>query len=500
MTTLSDTDRQLIDLMLDDDLPDKECEALLQRLEDDPEAIAYLAERATLHAYLGELTRRQSMTQTAVASALHPTPAKPPVIRILFGLAAAAAIALAFMVFPESPPAQQNAAAIKQPATTYVATLRGSVGCVWQSSPLQLNDGARIPVGHYQLSRGQAEMVFDSGVRLLVEGPAEFEVTGPESALVDQGRIVFDDGGGSQPFRLSTKTATLVDIGTHYALSVTGDHEDLHVFEGAVELNSNNQKTLIKKGQAVRYSGRTSNEPIALAADNFVLQLPDADSTGELLAAEPFDYHTELNDADSGHGWGTPKWTARDKLAGKWTKVSTHYGALAVTHGKDVSIRRNLERPLNLAQDGVCYVSLVVKSPHPIFFLIIRSEPSELGDIEPGVRFGMHGNTVISHFQDSERRTAVPLVPSETYRVVCKIVASADHNDQTFVHISQQSASATPFEPESWTTASSETDSEGLLKRVSLDVATRTHDCQIDDVRIGTSWAAVTRPVSKQED
>ena len=72
MTTLSDTDRQLIDLMLDNDLPDNECEALLQRLEGDPEAVAYLADRATLHADLGEVVRRQSVAQSAVASALGP--------------------------------------------------------------------------------------------------------------------------------------------------------------------------------------------------------------------------------------------------------------------------------------------------------------------------------------------------------------------------------------------------------------------------------------------
>ena len=167
-------------------------------------------------------------------------------------------------------------------------------------------------------------------------------------------------------------------------------------------------------------------------------------------------------------------------------------GVFDVPKGNAITIRRDLSRPIDLGQDGVYYVSLEVTAKRPTFFFILRSLQ---GAKEPGVRFGMNGNTVTSHFQKLEERTAIPLVASETYRFVCKIVASADHNDQVFAHVTPRSAPATPFEPKTWTTATAEADSNGILTLANLHIGTRSVNrgaCKIDNVRIGTSWAAVT--------
>lgn len=66
---MNDAERQLVDLLLDGELPDPERQRLLERLENDPQALGYLARRAALHAGLRESLKRRAVQRLAVASA-----------------------------------------------------------------------------------------------------------------------------------------------------------------------------------------------------------------------------------------------------------------------------------------------------------------------------------------------------------------------------------------------------------------------------------------------
>lgn len=65
---MNESERQLVDLYLDGELPDAESVPLLTRLETDPQAISYLAERATLLSDLRRSLKRRHSQQWAVAS------------------------------------------------------------------------------------------------------------------------------------------------------------------------------------------------------------------------------------------------------------------------------------------------------------------------------------------------------------------------------------------------------------------------------------------------
>ena len=71
---MNESERQLVDLYLDGELPEAECSALLERLETDPQAVAYLAERTLLLSDLRRSVKRRNLQQWAVASTVEQRP------------------------------------------------------------------------------------------------------------------------------------------------------------------------------------------------------------------------------------------------------------------------------------------------------------------------------------------------------------------------------------------------------------------------------------------
>jgi len=66
---MTDAERQLVDLYLDGGLPESEHALLFQRLETDPEALAYLAARSQLNVDLRRSFKRRNLQQMAVVAA-----------------------------------------------------------------------------------------------------------------------------------------------------------------------------------------------------------------------------------------------------------------------------------------------------------------------------------------------------------------------------------------------------------------------------------------------
>ncbi len=93
---MTEADRQLVDLLLEDDLAEAERASLLARLENDPSAVAYLAERALLHVELRQSLQRRASQQWALATAAPGAPARKiaPFWRPSFAALAAAAVIL----------------------------------------------------------------------------------------------------------------------------------------------------------------------------------------------------------------------------------------------------------------------------------------------------------------------------------------------------------------------------------------------------------------------
>lgn len=159
------------------------------------------------------------------------------------------------------------------------ATLSRCESVVWKSGMRQFSAGASLEGGGVlDLDSGLAELGFDSGVSVLLEGPARLTVTGPKSAFLDHGRLVarVTDPRG-KGFVIDGPSGRVVDLGTAFGVSVEPSGEmEVHVLEGTVNASSNKENRAVvslHKDEAMRIDGPSV---LRMPADEgaFVTSLP----------------------------------------------------------------------------------------------------------------------------------------------------------------------------------------------------------------------------------
>ena len=70
---------------------------------------------------------------------------------------------------------------------------------------------------------------------LTLEGPTAVRIDSAKGATLVAGKLLFKDDDMSGAFELRTPRATLLDLGTEYAVVVDpGGGEEVHVFDGEV--------------------------------------------------------------------------------------------------------------------------------------------------------------------------------------------------------------------------------------------------------------------------
>lgn len=151
------------------------------------------------------------------------------------GLAAAAAIVLLLVVTGESDQRQPFAASepTEQKASGF-AVLTGQVDARW-SSDRSLVDGALLPGGKLSLEEGIAQLELFSGVMVVVEAPAEFEVLSSMEMRVSKGRVRAQVPEPAHGFKIHTTDGEIVDLGTEFAVNVSEQHSEVHVLDGEIE-------------------------------------------------------------------------------------------------------------------------------------------------------------------------------------------------------------------------------------------------------------------------
>lgn len=119
-----------------------------------------------------------------------------------------------------------------------VALLNQAVDAQWDPRGLVPRLGAPLEPGGLQLKSGLAQIVFYSGARVVIEGPAELEVISPKEAFCRRGLLAAEVPPQASGFRVRTPLMSVTDPGTTFALEVTNRRTELHVFEGTVELQT----------------------------------------------------------------------------------------------------------------------------------------------------------------------------------------------------------------------------------------------------------------------
>ena len=112
-----------------------------------------------------------------------------------------------------------------------------------------IHEGSRL-----RLEQGVIELKFDSGVRSVVRGPADFTVVGTGEIRLDQGRGWFHVPREAAGFRVTTPRAAITDWGTEFGVIARPDLEDsVHLFAGAIHVQTRFgalESAVLRHGQA----------------------------------------------------------------------------------------------------------------------------------------------------------------------------------------------------------------------------------------------------------
>lgn len=122
-----------------------------------------------------------------------------------------------------------------QPARKPVATLTGSTAALWHGNL----DTTKLDEP-MNLVRGFAEITYQNGVRVILEGPCRFKVTSASSMNVDHGRATVRVPTEINGFHLDTPAGRITDLGTEFGVAVGSGVEGpvilTEVFDGEIEI------------------------------------------------------------------------------------------------------------------------------------------------------------------------------------------------------------------------------------------------------------------------
>ncbi|MEO0530412.1 MAG: hypothetical protein AAF266_07505 [Planctomycetota bacterium] len=208
---------------------------------------------------------------------------------------------------------QDDDAAIVEPVARVAATRN----CRWSGGTVDLGFGAEVAGGQLlELETGLAELTFADGARLVLEGPAAFKIPNSSTVELYSGRVAAAIPEEAAGFSVRTNNLVVSEAGAQYGIYAGKNGADeVHVFEGAVEA-----KAIDRRGRvtgAVTLASlegarlRSKNQRFAvISADDegFVRSLDTRTGPGEgLLAFDNFAYPTgPVAWQNGGFGWAGP--------------------------------------------------------------------------------------------------------------------------------------------------------------------------------------------------
>jgi ferric-dicitrate binding protein FerR (iron transport regulator) len=176
-------------------------------------------------------------------------------------LAAAACVALAFWLGGfEKRDAAGEIASAEQESDDSVARLSGARACRWAGAALQ--PGAELRRGQrIELQSGVAEITFDSGAQVTLEGPASLDLGSAWDAVLHRGTLKANVPPEAIGFRVSNPSVEVVDLGTEFSMIADeSGATEVFVLQGAVETSArdaagnNLDSVILREKQARRFT------------------------------------------------------------------------------------------------------------------------------------------------------------------------------------------------------------------------------------------------------
>jgi hypothetical protein len=298
----------LADAQLRNDLSDEMLERLDQLLRTDPEArqryVHYLQDSYQLHLFAmharageedeGHGTTNEELfvrpSAPTVPSGLQFSafghfssgwPVAYLIAAVIFGVGAFVGsvthVSHLTQVAGPSESRQKQATAIPQEQA--VGRITGMVNCQWAgSTTAAVSD--RVAMGDtLALSSGLVEVTYDTGARVILQGPVTYEIETHNGGFLSNGKLTGTvERETAAGFCVRTPTATAIDLGTQFGIEVAADKSTrIHVLEGRVSVASTKAEgpashpIILSAGAAVRVTSQgKAFQPIAFAPTAFV--------------------------------------------------------------------------------------------------------------------------------------------------------------------------------------------------------------------------------------
>lgn len=318
---------QLVGALVDEQLTDAGYERLLALLRDDPAACDYYLDYMELHARLewrnaqndecgeGNVDECRMMNDElpnrSVPTSVVPIPSfsvqHSAFTGVLFSYAVAALILGAALTIasvwklsdkaslaraPFEPTVESQDASV--PRHEFVGRITALVDCRWTDPETAVVGPTAVPLGRrYALASGLMEITYDTGAKVVLQGPCSYQVDSAAGGFLSVGKLVArvemkeerrtKNGELSDShslfliphsyFAIKTPTAVITDLGTEFGVDVDDRGGcEVHVLEGLVEAKFLDragkvaQSVELREGEARRYHGATG-QLAAITAD-----------------------------------------------------------------------------------------------------------------------------------------------------------------------------------------------------------------------------------------
>lgn len=108
----------------------------------------------------------------------------------------------------------------------------------WDAETLPRHEGDGLPIGgSCAVAKGLVEIMFACGAKVVLEGPAVFEVVDGGTGKLGRGRLAATLDRPTGPFAIQTPSAVVTDRGTQFGVEVdAAGKTEVRVFSGLVEL------------------------------------------------------------------------------------------------------------------------------------------------------------------------------------------------------------------------------------------------------------------------
>lgn len=413
-----------------------------------------------------------------------------------------------------------------------VARVTATRNCSWGETS-DVGYGSRLRPGQrLHLSTGLVEITFNDGAVVVLEGPASFDVESPGKAQLHDGRMAAVVPERGRGFEVVTPRLNVVDLGTEFGVMAdSAGATEVHVFNGLVKA-----QLLDEAGHQVRTVDLNTSEaariePAAAVVaripardDEFVRSLTVTSGPHDgLLAYDGFNYPAgPLDEQNGGFGWAGPWFTVESDAKADPTSNAVSPGNLEVdglvpqgNHAMQTAQQNRIRRSLGTSiggvfdsaglvenQDGVrligkdgatVYLSFVqrVDKLDDVFygFELHRGDGNGnrvlcIGNGVDGTGYGVTSNVNV---YGPRNFPALGKENTEPNFFVVRIAYGAGNRDQVAVFRNPKS-----LNDENECKVDAELVGNFAFDRVSLGNFHGTKIHEVDEIRVGTTFRAVT--------